>query len=129
MRLGHFPTRQVIWDTIDQPCKAVPLRASSNVLQHVIGLCLRSIARLPDVAAEEQTILPIAQRHYLTDEQVEQEIERLRNSPYVALARKEQYVRCQRRQALYSLRHLEKKGKSLAASGITMDMLDATMED
>ena len=37
---------------------------SSNVLQHVIGLCLRSIARLPDVAAEEQTILPIAQRHY-----------------------------------------------------------------
>nr|DAH64788.1 MAG TPA: hypothetical protein [Caudoviricetes sp.]DAI92901.1 MAG TPA: hypothetical protein [Caudoviricetes sp.]DAW23716.1 MAG TPA: hypothetical protein [Caudoviricetes sp.] len=64
MRLGHFPTRQVIWDTIDQPCKAVPLRASSNVLQHVIGLCLRSIARLPDVAAEEQTILPIAQRHY-----------------------------------------------------------------
>lgn len=64
--------------------------------------------------------------NYLTDEQVEQEIERLRNSPYVALARKEQYVRCQRRQALYSLRHLEKKGKSLAASGITMDMLDAT---
>ena len=63
--------------------------------------------------------------NYLTDEQVEQEIERLRNSPYVALARKEQYVRCQRRQALYSLRHLEKKGKSLAASGITMDMLDA----
>ena len=46
--------------------------------------------------------------NYLTDEQVEQEIERLRNSPYVALARKEQYVRCQRRQALYSLRHLEK---------------------
>ena len=67
--------------------------------------------------------------NYLTDEQVEQEIERLRNSPYVALARKEQNVRCQRRQALYSLRHLEKKGKSLAASGITMDMLDATMED
>ncbi|WP_195640619.1 hypothetical protein [Flavonifractor plautii] len=65
--------------------------------------------------------------NYLTDEQVEQEIERLRNSPYVALARKEQYVRCQRRQALYSLRHLEKKGKSLAASGITMDMLDATL--
>lgn len=66
--------------------------------------------------------------NYLTDEQVEQEIERLRNSPYVALARKEQYVRCQRRQALYSLRHLEKKGKSLAASGITMDMLDANMK-
>ena len=67
--------------------------------------------------------------NYLTDEQVEQEIERLRNSPYVALARKEQYVRCQRRQALYSLRHLEKKGKSLAASGITMDMLDASGQE
>lgn len=38
--------------------------------------------------------------NYLTDEQVEQEIERLRNSPYVALARKEQYVRCQRNGSL-----------------------------
>lgn len=41
--------------------------------------------------------------NYLTDEQVEQEIERLRNSPYVALARKEQYVRCQRTESWYPM--------------------------
>ena len=63
-------------------------------------------------------------RVILTDEQVEREIERLRKSELVALARKEQRIRYQRRQVLYNLRNLEKKGRELAASGITMDMLD-----
>ena len=63
-------------------------------------------------------------KEWLTDEQVEQEIERLRKSELVALARKEQRIRYQRRQVLYNLRNLEKKGKELAASGITMEMLD-----
>ena len=63
-------------------------------------------------------------RNYLTDEQVEKEIERLRRSPMVALARKEQRIRYKRRQVLYGLRDLEKKGKELAAAGITMEMLD-----
>lgn len=64
-------------------------------------------------------------RDWLTDEQVEKEIERLRCSPMVALARKEQRIRYKRRQVLYGLRDLEKKGRALAAAGITMEMLDS----
>lgn len=64
-------------------------------------------------------------RDWLTDEQVEREIERLRRSDMVSLARKEQRIRYQRRQVLYNLRNLEKKGKELAAAGITMEMLDS----
>ena len=60
---------------------------------------------------------------YLTDEQVEREIERLRESPLVALARKEERIRYKRRQVLYNLRALEKKGEQLQAAGITMEML------
>ena len=60
---------------------------------------------------------------YLTDEQVEREIERLRESTLVALARKEERIRYKRRQVLYNLRALEKKGKQLQAAGITMEML------
>ena len=59
----------------------------------------------------------------LTDEQVEAEIARLRESPLVALARKEERIRNQRRQYMYQLRQYEKKGRKLAESGITMDML------
>ena len=62
---------------------------------------------------------------YLTDEQVEQEIERLRESEFVKLARKEQRIRYKRRQVLYQLRDYEKKGKALAAAGITLEMLDS----
>ncbi len=69
-------------------------------------------------------------KSYLTDEAVEAEIERLRNDPNVALARKEERVRYRRRQLLYQLRMYEKKGKALAAAGITIDMLDDLgMED
>ena len=64
-------------------------------------------------------------RDWLTDEQVEREIERLRESEFVKLAKKEERVRLRRRNYLYCLRTLEKKGKELAASGITMDMLDS----
>lgn len=59
-----------------------------------------------------------------TDEQVEQEIERLQNSPMVKLARKEARIRMQRRQYLYTLRMYEKKGRELAKAGITMEVLD-----
>ena len=66
---------------------------------------------------------------YLTDEQVEREIERLRKSPLVALARKEERIRYKRRQVLYNLRNLEKKGKQLQAAGITMDVLQGLEDD
>lgn len=52
-------------------------------------------------------------REKLTDEEVEAEIERLKNDPYVKLARKETN---KKRARLYQLRWLKKKGKDLADS-------------
>lgn len=63
-------------------------------------------------------------QNFLTDDQVEQEIERLRQSPLVALARREQRIRYKRRQFLYQLRDLEKKGRALEKAGITMEVLN-----
>jgi hypothetical protein len=68
---------------------------------------------------------------FLTDEQVEAEIERLTASEAVALARREARLKYRRRQFLYQLRDLEKKGKALMEAGITREVLDAmyTTED
>ena len=70
----------------------------------------------------------MAREFGLTDEQVEQEIERLTNSPLVALARYEQRVRYRRRQYLYHLRDLEKKGRELEKAGINREVLNALAE-
>lgn len=61
---------------------------------------------------------------WLTDEEVEREIERLKESEAVKLARKKMRLEYRRRQALYTLRDLEKKGKALMEAGITSEMLD-----
>ena len=61
----------------------------------------------------------------LTDEQVEREIDRLMESPLVKLAKKDELIRYRRRQYLYKLRGYEKKGKELAKSGITIEILEA----
>ena len=63
-------------------------------------------------------------KEFLSDEQVEREIERLTNSEAVRLARREQRIKYRRRQYLYQLRDLEKKGKALMEAGITMELLD-----
>lgn len=63
-------------------------------------------------------------KDFLTDEQVEIEIEKLTKSPYVKLARKDEQIRYRRRQRLYTLRNYEKRGKELAKSGITMEILE-----
>ena len=60
----------------------------------------------------------------LTDEQVEKEIEKLIDSPLVKLAKKELRIKYKRRQYLYQLRNLEKRGRELQKSGITMDILN-----
>lgn len=65
----------------------------------------------------------------LTDEQVEQEIERLQKSSYVKLANKERRLRERRRMYLYNLRQLEKKGRALEEAGITMEVLDSGYSD
>lgn len=44
-------------------------------------------------------------KDFLTDEQVEVEIEKLSNSEYVKLGRKEQRLKYKRRQYLYTLRN------------------------
>lgn len=65
----------------------------------------------------------------LTDEEVELEIQKLRDSEYVRLARRENRVRYARRQVLYNLRALEKKGRELAEDGMTMETLDNMEQD
>ena len=63
-------------------------------------------------------------KKFLTDEEVELEIEELQKSPYVKLARKEQRIRYRRRQFLYGLRDLDKKGRALVEAGVTLESLD-----
>lgn len=63
-------------------------------------------------------------RRFLTDEEVEKELEQLRESPYVRLARREQRLKNKYRQQLYQLRMYEKRGKELAAMGLTVETLD-----
>lgn len=64
-------------------------------------------------------------KNWLTDEQVEREIEELKKSEYVKLARKEEQIRYRRRKYLYTLRAYEKMGKELEKSGVTMEMLES----
>ena len=63
-------------------------------------------------------------REFLTDEEVELEIDRLTKSEAVKLARREQRIKYRRRQQLYTLRAYEKRGKQLMAEGVTMEALD-----
>ena len=63
-------------------------------------------------------------KNWLNDEQVEAEIEKLKKSDFVKLAKKEEQIRYRRIQYLYGLRQYEKKGKELAEAGITIEMLE-----
>ena len=65
----------------------------------------------------------------LTDEEVEEEIKRLNATEAVALARREQRIKYRKRQKLYTMRALEKRGLELMAAGITREMLDAMEDD
>ena len=65
---------------------------------------------------------------FLTDEEVEQEIARLKQSATVSLARKADRLKYRqqhrRRQQLYALRDLEKRGRAMIEAGITREMLE-----
>jgi len=63
--------------------------------------------------------------NWLTDEAVELEIAKLQQSDFVKLARKELRLKYKRRQTLYQLRNLDKRGKELAMAGITPDNIEA----
>lgn len=66
---------------------------------------------------------------YLTDEQVEIEIQRLLTSDDVRLAKKVEQIRNRRRQYMYSLRTLEKQGKKLAEQGYDLDNIETIFEE
>ena len=60
-------------------------------------------------------------KEFMTDLDVEQEIERLKDSEAVQIAKAENQMLYRRRQYMYKLRWLEKRGKELLAQGKTMD--------
>lgn len=66
-------------------------------------------------------------REFLTDEQVEIEIDRLKHSDYVKLAQQETRIKNKRRQYMYQLRVMEKRGKELSEQGITSDNMEAEL--
>lgn len=66
-------------------------------------------------------------RHTLTDAEVEAEITRLRATEEVKLARHEQNIRNRRRKALYDLRQMEKRGRTLMESGITFENMESVL--
>ena len=63
-------------------------------------------------------------RVFLTDEQVEAEIARLKATDEVKIARREKRIQYKRRQQLYLLRCLHKRGAELMNEGVTVDSLD-----
>ena len=67
------------------------------------------------------------QKDFLTDEQVEIEIAKLLESPYVKLAKLEQRIKYRRRQYMYQLRTFEKRGKELTKQGYTLDNIEERM--
>lgn len=67
-------------------------------------------------------------KDFLTDEQVEIEIARLLASDEVKLAKREMRIKQKRRQYMYSLRSMEKRGKELAKQGITIDNIEKMFE-
>lgn len=60
----------------------------------------------------------------LTDEQVEMEITRLWETPEVRLAKKEQNLKYKRRQYMYQLQAMERRGAELMEQGIDMDNIE-----
>lgn len=62
-----------------------------------------------------------------TDELVEAEISRLKESEYVKLARKEKQLKERRRQYMWGLQYLEARGKQLASNGITFENMEETL--
>lgn len=64
-------------------------------------------------------------KDFFTDEQVEFEIERLKEDPNVKLAMAEQKAKNRRRKYMYQLRWYENRGKQLAAQGHTIESIEA----
>ena len=66
-------------------------------------------------------------RKHWTDEEVEKEIHRLQNSDDVKLAKKEMNIKNRRRQQMWNLQYMEKRGKQLRAMGITSENMEEVL--
>lgn len=64
----------------------------------------------------------------LSDDEVEAEIARLLDSPHVKLAKLEARIKNRRRQYMYCLRTMERRGRELISQGVTTESL-LTMDD
>lgn len=63
----------------------------------------------------------------LNDEQVEVEINRLLSSDLVRLAKQEMRIKQRRRQYMYSLRTMERRGRELSEDGYTLENIRKRM--
>lgn len=63
-------------------------------------------------------------RKQWTDEEVEIEIHRLHQSEDVKLAKREQNIKYKRRQQMWTLQFMEKRGKQLRSMGITAENME-----
>lgn len=66
-------------------------------------------------------------RKQWTDEEVEIEIHRLQQSEDVKLAKKELNIKNRRRQLMWNLQYMEKRGKQLRSMGITKENMEAKL--
>ena len=66
-------------------------------------------------------------RKLWTDEEVEIEIHRLQHSEAVKLAKKEAQIKYRRRQQMWNLQFMEKRGKQLQQMGITPENIEARL--
>ena len=62
-----------------------------------------------------------------TDDAVEAEIARLKESEYVRLARKEKQIKERRRNYMWQLQFMEARGKQLASNGVTFENMEETL--
>ena len=63
----------------------------------------------------------------MTDEQIEQEITRLKESELVKLAKKEMQIKQRRKKYMWDLRYYERRGRQLAAEGYTLENIAERM--
>ena len=66
-------------------------------------------------------------RRQWTDEEVEIEIHRLLASEEVKLAKREQNIKYRRRQQMWNLQFMEKRGKQLMEMGITPENIESRL--
>ena len=66
-------------------------------------------------------------KEFLTDDQVEEEIARLQKLDEVKLGQKERRIKYKRRQYMYTLRVLEKRGKELMEAGINLENIEEVL--